>query len=353
MSGGVDSSVAALLLKEQGYDVVGVFMKNWEEEDPNGVCTAETDWADVREVCDTIGIPYYSVNFAKEYWDRVFSYFLKEYKAGRTPNPDVLCNREIKFRAFLDFAMTLGASKMATGHFVRTDGNGSLLKGLDPNKDQSYFLYMVHAEQLKKSVFPVGGMTKAEVRKIAAAHGLPERDKKDSTGVCFIGERNFKKFLSEYLPAQPGDMVAPDGEVVGRHDGLMYYTLGQRRGLGIGGRGDGRSWFVIGKDLQNNRLLVAQGEDHPMLYSTRCRAEDVTWIGEAPVREGETLRCTAKFRYRQPDQPVEVTLQDGQLMIRALTPQRAVTPGQSAVLYDNDACLGGGIVTEILDAGTC
>ena len=353
MSGGVDSSVAALLLKEQGYDVVGVFMKNWEEEDPNGVCTAETDWADVREVCDTIGIPYYSVNFAKEYWDRVFSYFLKEYKAGRTPNPDVLCNREIKFRAFLDFAMTLGASKMATGHFVRTDGNGSLLKGLDPNKDQSYFLYMVHAEQLKKSVFPVGGMTKAEVRKIAAAHGLPVSDKKDSTGVCFIGERNFKKFLSEYLPAQPGDMVAPDGEVVGRHDGLMYYTLGQRRGLGIGGRGDGRSWFVIGKDLQNNRLLVAQGEDHPMLYSTRCRAEDVTWIGEAPVREGETLRCTAKFRYRQPDQPVEVTLQDGQLMIRALTPQRAVTPGQSAVLYKEDKCLGGGIVTEILDAGNC
>ena len=353
MSGGVDSSVAALLLKEQGYDVVGVFMKNWEEEDPNGVCTAETDWADVREVCDTIGIPYYSVNFAKEYWDRVFSYFLKEYKAGRTPNPDVLCNREIKFRAFLDFAMTLGASKMATGHFVRTDGNVSLLKGLDPNKDQSYFLYMVHREQLRKSMFPVGGMTKAEVRKIAAAHGLPVSDKKDSTGVCFIGERNFKKFLSEYLPAQPGGMVAPDGEVVGRHDGLMYYTLGQRRGLGIGGRGDGRSWFVIGKDLQNNRLLVAQGEDHPMLYSTRCRAEDVTWIGEAPVREGETLRCTAKFRYRQPDQPVEVTLQDGQLMIRALTPQRAVTPGQSAVLYDNDACLGGGIVTEILDAGTC
>ena len=212
---------------------------------------------------------------------------------------------------------------------------------------------MVHAEQLKKSVFPVGGMTKAEVRKIAAAHGLPVSDKKDSTGVCFIGERNFKKFLSEYLPAQPGDKVAPDGEVVGRHDGLMYYTLGQRRGLGIGGRGDGRSWFVIGKDLQNNRLLVAQGEDHPMLYSTRCRAEDVTWIGEAPVREGETLRCTAKFRYRQPDQPAEVTLQDGQLMIRALTPQRAVTPGQSAVLYNGDNCLGGGIVTEILDAGNC
>ena len=351
MSGGVDSSVAALLLKEQGYDVVGVFMKNWEEEDDNGVCTAETDWADVREVCDKIGIPYYSVNFAKEYWDRVFSYFLKEYRAGRTPNPDVLCNREIKFRAFLDFAMTLGASRMATGHFVQTDGEGRLLKGSDPNKDQSYFLYMVHTEQLRKSLFPVGGMTKAQVRQIAAAHQLPVSAKKDSTGVCFIGERNFKKFLSEYLPAQPGDMIAPDGEVVGRHDGLMYYTLGQRRGLGIGGRGDGRSWFVIGKDLANNRLLVAQGEDHPMLYSTRCRAEDVTWVGEAPVREGETLRCSARFRYRQPDQPVEVTLQDGNLMIHALTPQRAVTPGQSAVLYSGDVCLGGGIVTEILDAG--
>ena len=351
MSGGVDSSVAALLLKEQGYDVVGVFMKNWEEEDDNGVCTAETDWADVREVCDKIGIPYYSVNFAKEYWDRVFSYFLKEYRAGRTPNPDVLCNREIKFRAFLDFAMTLGASRMATGHFVQTDGEGRLLKGSDPNKDQSYFLYMVHAEQLRKSLFPVGGMTKAQVRQIAAAHQLPVSAKKESTGVCFIGERNFKKFLSEYLPAQPGDMIAPDGEVVGRHDGLMYYTLGQRRGLGIGGRGDGRSWFVIGKDLANNRLLVAQGEDHPMLYSTRCRAEDVTWVGEAPVREGETLRCSARFRYRQPDQPVEVTLQDGNLMIHALTPQRAVTPGQSAVLYSGDVCLGGGIVTEILDAG--
>ncbi|MBQ1365778.1 MAG: tRNA 2-thiouridine(34) synthase MnmA [Clostridia bacterium] len=351
MSGGVDSSVAALLLKEQGYDVVGVFMKNWEEEDENGVCTAENDWADVREVCEIIGIPYYSVNFAKEYWDRVFSYFLKEYRAGRTPNPDVLCNREIKFRAFLDFAMTLGAGRIATGHFVRTDGKGRLLKGIDPGKDQSYFLYMVHAAQLKKSVFPVGGMTKAEVREIAAARGLPVSAKKDSTGVCFIGERNFKKFLAEYLPAQPGDMVSPEGEVVGRHDGLMYYTLGQRRGLGIGGRGDGRSWFVIGKDLEHNRLLVAQGEDHPMLYSSLCRAEDVTWIGEAPIREGETLRCSAKFRYRQADQPVEATLENGQLLIHALEPQRAVTPGQSAVLYNGEECLGGGIVTEILDAG--
>lgn len=351
MSGGVDSSVAALLLKEQGYDVVGVFMKNWEEQDENGTCTAEADWRDVRDVCDIIGIPYYSVNFAKEYWDRVFSYFLKEYRAGRTPNPDVLCNREIKFRAFLDFAMSLGAGKMATGHFVQTNERGDLLRGADPNKDQSYFLYMVHDEQLKKAVFPVGGMTKAEVRAVAAAKGLPVSAKKDSTGVCFIGERNFKKFLSEYLPAQPGDMTAPDGTVVGRHDGLMYYTLGQRRGLGIGGRGDGRSWFVIGKDLENNRLLVAQGEDHPMLYSACSTADDVTWVSGAPCAEGETFRCTAKFRYRQPDQPVEVTWKDGKLNVRALVAQRAVTPGQSVVLYDGERCLGGGIVTDILDAG--
>jgi tRNA-specific 2-thiouridylase len=210
---------------------------------------------------------------------------------------------------------------------------------------------MVHSEQLKKSVFPVGGMTKVQVRQIAEERGLPVSRKKDSTGVCFIGERNFKKFLSEYLPAQPGEMVSPEGETVGRHDGLMYYTLGQRRGLGIGGRGDGRSWFVIGKDLQNNRLLVAQGEDHPLLYSSRCTAEDVTWVGEPPVREGETLRCTARFRYRQADQPVEARLEDGKLMIHALTPQRAVTPGQSAVLYQGDVCLGGGIVTDVLDAG--
>ena len=351
MSGGVDSSVAALLLKEQGYDVVGVFMKNWEEQDENGVCTSERDWRDVRDVCDRIGIPCYSVNFAKEYWDRVFSYFLKEYRAGRTPNPDVLCNREIKFRAFLDFAMSLGASRMATGHFVRTDDEGRLLKGADPNKDQSYFLYMVHAEQLKKSMFPVGGMTKAQVRRIAAENSLPVCDKKDSTGVCFIGERNFKKFLSEYLPAQPGDMVSPEGEVVGRHDGLMYYTLGQRRGLGIGGRGDGRSWFVIGKDLERNRLLVAQGEDHPMLYSDCCVAEDVTWVGEPPLREGGTIRCMVKYRYRQADQPAEVTLEGGRLLIRSLTPQRAVTPGQSAVLYDGDCCLGGGIVSEVKKTG--
>ncbi|MBQ8202207.1 MAG: tRNA 2-thiouridine(34) synthase MnmA [Clostridia bacterium] len=352
MSGGVDSSVAALLLKQQGYDVVGVFMKNWEEESEDGVCTAEEDWNDVREVCETIGIPYYAVNFAKEYWDRVFSYFLEEYRAGRTPNPDVLCNREIKFKAFLDFAMQLGASRMATGHFVQTNGQGDLLRGADGNKDQSYFLYMLHREQLQKAMFPVGHMTKAEVRAIAEANGLVNSKKKDSTGVCFIGERRFKTFLQEFLPAQPGDMVAPDGTVVGRHDGLMYYTLGQRRGLGIGGCGDGRSWFVIGKDLDRNVLLVAQGEDHPMLYSTLSIAGGVTWVGEAPVSMGETLSCTCKYRYRQMDQRVEVTLQeDGRLLIRSVEPQRAVTPGQSAVLYMGDRCIGGAVVERVLDAG--
>lgn len=353
MSGGVDSSVSALLLKEQGYDVVGVFMKNWEEKDDAGVCTAESDWSDVRAVCDDIGIPYYSVNFAREYWDRVFSYFLKEYRAGRTPNPDVLCNREIKFRAFLDFAMKLGASRMATGHFVRTNEAGELLKGVDPNKDQSYFLYMLKTWQLKKSIFPVGGMTKAEVRDYARRKGLPVSEKKDSTGVCFIGERNFKKFLQEFLPAQPGDMVAPDGRAVGQHDGLMYYTLGQRRGLGIGGCGDGRSWFVIGKDLERNRLLVAQGEDHPMLYATRALGTEITWIGEPPAAEGETLVCTAKFRYRQSDQPVEVCWQGDEMKIHALERQRAITPGQSCVLYQGEKCLGGCIETGVTDAGQC
>ena len=351
MSGGVDSSVAALLLKRQGHEVIGVFMKNWEEDGEDGVCTAESDWRDVREVCDMIGIPYYAVNFAQEYWDRVFSYFLAEYRAGRTPNPDVLCNREIKFRAFLDFAMKLGASRMATGHFVQTNEAGELLRGADPNKDQSYFLYMLKHWQLQRAMFPVGGMTKADVRRIAAEKGLPVSQKKDSTGVCFIGERKFKQFLAQYLPAQPGDMVAPDGRVVGRHDGLMYYTLGQRRGLGIGGCGDGRSWFVIGKDLARNRLLVAQGEDHPMLYSTRSLCGDVTWIGDAPLAPGETLRCTCKYRYRQGDQPVEARLEGDKLLLTSLEPQRAVTPGQSAVLYQGERCLGGAVVEEVLDAG--
>ncbi len=346
LSGGVDSAVSALLLKRQGYDVIGVFMKNWNEDNDEGVCSAESDWRDVRDVCDKIDIPYYAVDFAQEYWDRVFTLFLNEYKAGRTPNPDVLCNREIKFKAFLDFAMKAGAEKMATGHFVQTDEAGHLLRGVDSNKDQSYFLYMVRREQLQKAMFPVGGMNKQEVRKIAEEAGLPVSKKKDSTGVCFIGERNFKQFLKGFLPAQPGDMVTPEGEVVGRHDGLMYYTLGQRRGLGIGGRGDGRSFFVVDKDLKNNRLIVVQGEDHPLLYSRACTATDATFVNE-PLPENTPCKLTAKFRYRQPDQPVTVTRLGDTLSFVFDAPERAVTPGQSAVIYDGDRCLGGGIIDGV------
>ena len=345
MSGGVDSSVAALLLKEQGYDVMGVFMKNWEEKDDSGLCTATQDYEDVRAVCDSIGIPYYTVNFTKEYWDRVFSHFLSEYRRGRTPNPDVLCNREIKFRAFLDFAMKNGADAMATGHFCRLDKTGGevkLLRGADGNKDQSYFLYMLTQEQLRSAMFPVGGMTKAEVRRIAREHGLETAEKKDSTGVCFIGERNFKQFLKQFLPAQPGDMVAPDGTVVGRHDGLMYYTLGQRRGLGIGGRGDGRSWFVVEKDMERNILRVCQGEDDPRLWSDWLEASEMTFIaGHAPAREFD---CTAKVRYRQCDQPCHVRMEGDRAVVTFAQMQRAVTPGQSVVLYDGEVCLGGGVI---------
>ena len=344
MSGGVDSSLAALLLKRQGHEVIGVFMNNWDEQDENGVCTAENDWQDVRKVCETIGIPYYSVNFAKEYWDRVFTLFLNEYKAGRTPNPDVLCNREIKFKAFLDYARSLMAVKMATGHFVRMNEQGDLLKGVDPNKDQSYFLYMLKAEQLKQSIFPVGGMTKAEVRRQAKEAGLPVSEKKDSTGVCFIGERRFKQFLAQYLPAQPGDIVMPDGTVVGRHDGLMYYTLGQRRGLGIGGGGNGRRYFVIDKDMAHNRLIVVQGDDDERLYRIECECEQVTFIRQA-LPAGTPCRLMAKVRYRQADQPCTATLgEDGLLHLAFEQPQRAVTPGQSAVLYDGETCIGGGII---------
>ena len=344
MSGGVDSAVSALLLKRAGYDVVGVFMKNWEEKDEDGVCTSENDWKDVQNVCDKIDIPYYSVNFAKEYWDRVFTLFLNEYKAGRTPNPDVLCNREIKFKAFLDFAMQLGAEKIATGHFVQTNDAGHLLKGIDPNKEQSYFLYMLHQHQLKKAIFPVGGMTKQRVREIAVQEGLAVARKKDSTGICFIGERQFKPFLSQYLPAQPGDMVTPDGEVVGRHDGLMFYTLGQRRGLGIGGRGDGRSFFVVDKDLKKNQLIVVQGEDHPLLYCKSARIEQLTWINEAAEVGKE---YGVKTRYRQPDQKAVLTeMTDDGAIASFADEQRAVTPGQSLVIYDGERCIGGGIIAE-------
>ncbi|MEG2206630.1 MAG: tRNA 2-thiouridine(34) synthase MnmA [Clostridia bacterium] len=350
MSGGVDSSVTALLLKQQGYDVVGVFMKNWSEQDENGTCTAAEDWRDVQDVCELIDIPYYAVNFEKEYQDRVFTYFLDEYRRGRTPNPDVLCNREIKFKAFLDYAQKLGAERIATGHFVKKDvreGHTVLLRGDDANKDQSYFLYMLKERQLERALFPVGGMTKAQVRALAEENGLPASRKKDSTGVCFIGERNFRKFLQGFLPMRAGEMRTEDGAKVGEHIGLAYYTLGQRRGLGIGGRGDGRSWFVIDKDLKQNVLVVAQGEDSPRLYSRYVRASQPTWIADQPpALEGVPFRCTAKFRYRQADQAVTATLRGEELLLEPDEPQRAVTPGQSVVLYAGDLCLGGGIAEE-------
>ena len=351
MSGGVDSSVAALLLKEQGYDVIGVFMNNWEETDENGACTSETDWADVRDVCDRIGIPYYGVNFAQQYMDRVFSHFLDEYRRGRTPNPDVLCNREIKFAPLLEFALKLEADKLATGHFAgvekRADGKFHLLRAKDENKDQTYFLCLLNQNQLSRALFPVTDLTKAEIREIAREAKIPVSEKKDSTGVCFIGERNFKRFLSQYLPAQPGDIVTPQGEVVGRHDGLMYYTLGQRRGLGIGGRGTCERWFVVDKDLKTNRLIVEQGADSRRLYSHTGRAEQVSWIlSDAPMREGETMECMARFRHRQPLTPVRVTPVGQDVEMEFLETQRAITPGQAVAFYREDECLGGATVSR-------
>ena len=348
MSGGVDSSVAAYLLKKQGHEVIGVFMNNWEED---GVCTSEQDFADVRAVCDVIGIPYYSVSFAQEYMDRVFSHFLEEYRRGRTPNPDVMCNREIKFASLLKLALDLGADRLATGHFAgveqRSDGKYHLLHAKDENKDQTYFLCTVTQAQLSKALFPLTDLTKAEIRQIAKEAGIPVYQKKDSTGVCFIGERNFKQFLSNYLPAQPGDIVSVDGEKVGRHDGLMYYTLGQRRGLGIGGRGSCERWFVVKKDLEKNRLIVSQGADSKLLFTTEGKAEDASWIaGEAPVKEGEELQCLARFRHRQPLQKVFISVSDADVAMRYAERQRAVTPGQAVAFYLGNECLGGATITE-------
>lgn len=345
MSGGVDSSVAALLLKRQGYDVIGIFMKNWDDTDEFGVCTAEEDAEDVRRVAEQIGIPYYTVNFEKQYYDKVFAYFLDEYRKGRTPNPDVMCNREIKFGEFLQKALDLGADYIATGHYARveeTNGTYRLLRGLDPNKDQTYFLNALNQYQLSKAMFPIGHLPKSQVRQIALEAGLATAKKKDSTGVCFIGERDFKEFLKHYLPAQPGEMRTFDGEVKGRHDGLMYYTLGQRQGLGIGGSGSGEPWFVAEKDLRNNVLYVVQGDD-PRLYSHSLTATDLNWIsGTVPT---EPLKCTAKFRYRQPDQGVTVTFgPDRTCTVVFDAPQRAVTPGQAVVFYDGDVCLGGATI---------
>ena len=346
MSGGVDSSVAAYLLKQQGFDVVGVFMKNWDETDDDGVCMATEDFADVRSVSETIGIPYYTVNFAAEYRERVFSYFLDEYKKGRTPNPDVLCNCEIKFKAFLDFALKTGAALLATGHYCRLNADKLLLRGADPNKDQSYFLAGLKREQLMRVVFPIGDLMKSDVRRIAAEQGMSNAHKKDSTGVCFIGERNFKQFLMQYLPAQKGEIVDETGRKIGTHDGLMYYTIGQRRGLGIGGRSDGsgESWFVIGKDLKRNLLIVQQGE-HDELYSTSLFAASVNWIAKEPP--ANEFACTAKFRYRQPDQKVRVIIDGTGARVIFERPQRAVTPGQWVVFYDGETCLGGGPIDQV------
>lgn len=350
MSGGVDSSVAAYLLKQQGHEVIGVFMKNWEETGEDGVCTATEDYEDVARVCEVLDIPYYTVNFAKEYYDRVFSYFLEEYKQGRTPNPDVLCNNEIKFAAFLDYALgVVGADFLATGHYVqkdRVEDRFRLLRGADSGKDQSYFLCQLNQQQLEKAVFPIGGLVKKDVRRIANEAGLVTAEKKDSTGICFIGERNFSQFLSQYLPAQPGEIRDLEGKVKGQHQGLMYYTLGQRKGLGIGGQGTGEPWFVVDKDLVENVLYVVQGDGHKALYAKSLEATDMHWVaGEAPSAE---FSCTAKFRYRQPDQDVRVFVEDGgKLHVEFMENQRAVTPGQFVALYDGEACLGGATIAEI------
>ncbi|KRM72526.1 tRNA-specific 2-thiouridylase MnmA [Lacticaseibacillus brantae DSM 23927] len=348
MSGGVDSSVTALLLKQQGYDVVGVFMKNWDDTDEYGVCTATEDYEDVAKVASEIGIPYYSINFEKEYWDRVFTYFLDEYKAGRTPNPDVMCNKEIKFKAFLDYADELDADYIAMGHYAQVDvdanGVAHMLRGADANKDQTYFLSQLSQEQLKRSMFPIGHMQKSEVRAIAAEYGLATAAKKDSTGICFIGERNFKQFLGTYLPAQPGKMMTLDGQEMGDHDGLMYYTIGQRSGLGIGGNSDNSDpWFVVGKDLEQNILYVGQGFENPALYATKLDATNLSWTTGAA--RGDEFHVTAKFRYRQADTGVTVKMTgDNTATVTFDEPVRAITPGQAVVFYDGAECLGGGTI---------
>ncbi|MFC5713508.1 tRNA 2-thiouridine(34) synthase MnmA [Thalassorhabdus alkalitolerans] len=349
MSGGVDSSVAATLLKEQGYEVIGIFMKNWDDTDENGVCTATEDYEDVIQVCNQIGIPYYAVNFEKQYWDKVFTYFLDEYKAGRTPNPDVMCNKEIKFKAFLDHAMSLGADYLATGHYAQVrrskSGKVEMLRGVDDNKDQTYFLNQLNQEQLSKVMFPLGHLPKKEVREIAEDRGLATAKKKDSTGICFIGERNFKEFLQSFLPAQPGEMQTLNGEVKGTHEGLMYYTLGQRQGLGIGGAGE--PWFVLDKDLENNILLVGQGYHHEALYSEGLYASELNWITGKEFNE--PFSCTAKFRYRQTDEKVTVhPLENGEVKVIFEEAQRAITPGQAVVFYDGDVCLGGGTIERAI-----
>lgn len=350
MSGGVDSSVSALLLLRQGYRVSGVFMKNWEEDDGTEYCTAVQDFADAQQVCERLGVELHAVNFAAEYWDDVFEVFLSEYRAGRTPNPDILCNKQIKFKAFLDYAEDLGADLIAMGHYARVTQEGGrfqLLKGCDAGKDQSYFLYTLQQEQLARTVFPLGELHKTEVRALATQAGFANDAKKDSTGICFIGERRFKDFLERYMPAQPGEIRTPEGMLLGRHDGLMYYTLGQRSGLGIGGTKEGgqEPWYVLDKDLANNVLVVGQGHDHPLLFRDGLVASRLDWVDGVGPADGEALRCAAKTRYRQSDQDCRIRMiGDDRLEVVFDRPQRAVTPGQSVVFYQGDRCLGGGVI---------
>jgi tRNA-uridine 2-sulfurtransferase len=344
MSGGVDSSVAALLLKEQGYDVVGLFMKNWEDDDTDEYCTSRQDFIDAVSVADRVDIDIEAVNFSAEYKERVFQNFLTEYQAGRTPNPDVLCNAEIKFKAFLDHAIALGAEHIATGHYARVaeiDGRFELKKAIDASKDQSYFLYRLNQAQLSKSLFPLGEIPKTKVREIARKFGLANHDKKDSTGICFIGERPFREFLSRYLPRTPGNIETSDGRIVGHHDGLMYYTLGQRKGLGIGGEGE--PWYVAGKNLPRNVLVAVQGHAHPMLLKREVLAAQLNWISGHSPSPGKIY--TAKTRYRQQDAACHITaINDAECQISFDAPQWAITPGQSIVIYQGDACIGGGII---------
>jgi tRNA-specific 2-thiouridylase len=339
MSGGVDSSVAALLLKRAGHEVVGLFMKNWEDDDNDEYCSTRQDLVDAAAAADVIGIDLEAVNFAAEYKDRVFADFLREYSAGRTPNPDVLCNAEIKFKAFLDHAMRLGAEKIATGHYARTDGV-RLLRGLDGAKDQSYFLHRLNGAQLARVLFPVGEMKKSEVRRLALEAGLPNHAKKDSTGICFIGERPFRDFLNRYLPKVPGPIKTSEGKTLGEHIGLAFYTIGQRKGIGIGGAGE--AWYVAEKRMAENELVVVQGHDHPLLLKTALRAEDTSWTsGRLPG----TGSHTAKTRYRQADAACTLASTGSGIKVDFAAPQWAVTPGQSVVLYDNEVCLGGGVIT--------
>ena len=368
MSGGVDSSVSAYLLKKQGFQVEGLFMKNWEEDDTEEYCSATEDLADAQSVCDQLNIPLNSINFSAEYWDNVFEYFLQEYAAGRTPNPDIMCNKEIKFKAFLDYSLQLGADYIATGHYVQRtfleeelekanlegfptalnspDNGIQMLRGLDSHKDQSYFLYTLGQSQLRRSLFPVGHLPKSEVRKIAEEQGFLNARKKDSTGICFIGERRFTEFLSQYLPAKPGTIKSYEGQIIGEHQGLMYHTLGQRKGLKIGGikTAEEKPWYVIDKDLQNNVLIVAQGHEHPALFHDCLDVKQLHWVNENSVNLTSDFDCSAKIRYRQHDEPCKITFKQNMATVQFKEPQWAITPGQSIVFYKEDECLGGGII---------